>query len=142
MTLRTADLRPMEERLEFSNQEWIEITEVSDDTTPPVSRSAVENERPAAGNPKPPIPEASNAVTVPAPSASAADQLQVVAALHDVGADLGDPVEVSRSGSEVLVSGVGITPARQQEINKCHRIETSTSLFAFPTRRRIGRRSS
>jgi hypothetical protein len=33
-----------------------------------------------------------------------------------VGADLGDPVEVSRSGSEILVSGVGIAPSRQQEI--------------------------
>jgi hypothetical protein len=116
LTLRTADLRPMEERLEFSNQEWVEISEVEDDTTPPVSSSAVENERRAAGNAKPPVPEASSAGTVLAPSASAADQLQVVAALHDVGADLGDPVEVSRSGSEVVVSGVGIAPARQQEI--------------------------
>ena len=116
LTLRTADLRPMEERLEFSNQEWVEITEVADDTTPPVSRSAVESERPAAGNAKPPAPEVSNAVTAPAPSASAADELQVVAALHDVGADLGDPVQVSRSGTEVVVSGVGIAPARQQEI--------------------------
>jgi hypothetical protein len=116
LTLRTADLRPVEERLEFSNQEWVEITEVSGDTTPPVSSSAVENERPAAGNAKPPVPEASNARSVPASSASAADQLQVVAALHDVGADLGDPVEVSRSGSEVLVRGVGIAAERQQEI--------------------------
>jgi len=116
LTLRTADLRPMEERLEFSNQEWVEITEVSDDTTPPVSRSAAENKRPAAGNAMPPVPEGSNPVSVLAPSASAADELQVVAALHDVGADLGDPVEVSRSQSDVLVSGVGIAPARQQEI--------------------------
>ena len=116
LTLRTADLRPVEERLEFSNQEWVEITEVSGDTTPPVSSTAVENERPAAGNAKPPVPKASNAETVPAPSASATDQLQVVAALHDVGADLGDPVEVSRSGSDLVVSGVGIAPARQQEI--------------------------
>jgi hypothetical protein len=116
LTLRTADLRPVEERLEFSNQEWVEITEVSGDTTPPVAPSAAENERPAAGNAKQPVPEASHAVTVPAPSAGAAEELQVVAALHDVGADLGDPIEVSRSQSDVLVSGVGIAPARQQEI--------------------------
>ena len=115
LTLGTADLRPVEERLEFSNQEWVEITEISDDT-PPVARSAAGNERPAAGNAKLAVPEASNPVTVPAPSTSAADELQVVAALHDVGADLGDPVEVSRSQSDVLVSGVGIAPARQQEI--------------------------
>ena len=116
LTLLTSDLRPVEERLEFSNQEWVEITEVADDSAPPVARSAAENERPAAGNAKAPVPEVSMAVTVPALSASAADELQVLAALHDVGADLGDPVEVSRSGSEVLVSGVGVAPVRQQEI--------------------------
>ncbi len=27
LTLRRSDLRPVEERLEFSNQEWVEITE-------------------------------------------------------------------------------------------------------------------
>ena len=116
LTLRTADLAPVEERLEFSNQEWVEITEVADDSAPPVARSAAENERPAAGTAKPPVPDVSMAVTVPAFSAGAADELQVLAALHDVGADLGDPVEVSRSGSEVLVSGVGVAPERQQEI--------------------------
>jgi hypothetical protein len=117
LTLRTADLRPVEERLEFSNQEWVEITEVADDAAPLVlSGSGGDNVHHEGGNPKARANETSNAVTAPAPSASAADELQVVAALHDVGADLGDPVEVSRSASEILVSGVGIAPARQQEI--------------------------
>jgi len=117
LTLRTADLTPVEERLEFSNQEWVEITEVADDSAPPVSSIAGEkDERSPAGNLKPPVAEAPNAVTARGRPASAAEELQVLAALHDMGADLGDPVEVSRSGTDVLVSGVGIAPARQEEI--------------------------
>ena len=59
LTLRTRDLRPVEERLEFSNQEWVEITEVADDSTPPLSSVAGEkNERPASGGTTRPVPEA------------------------------------------------------------------------------------
>jgi hypothetical protein len=42
--------------------------------------------------------------------------LQAVAALHQLGADLGDPVEVAREGSQIVVSGTGLSPARQREI--------------------------
>src|SRR6202023_196032 len=37
--------------------------------------------------------------------------------LHRVGADLGDPIEVSRAGVDILVAGFGIAPQRQQEIH-------------------------
>jgi hypothetical protein len=67
------------------------------------------------------VPEAtpSNAPpsVAPAGSATVGDEVRVFAALHQVGADLGDPIEVSRTGGEVLVSGIGIPPQRQQEIN-------------------------
>ena len=116
LKLRAADLRPMEERLEFSNQEWVEITEVSDDAVPPAPISTGADARRVAGNPSVPSSETSNAAVTPVPAASAADELQVIAALHDVGADLGDPVDVSRSGSEVVVTGTGLAPGRQQEI--------------------------
>jgi hypothetical protein len=116
LKLRAADLRPVEERLEFSNQEWIEITEVPDDAVPPAPISVSGEPHRTAGNPAASANEISSAVVAPAPSASAADELQVIAALHDVGADLGDPVEVSRSGSEVVVSGIGLAPGRQQQI--------------------------
>ena len=56
-----------------------------------------------------------------APSISAptiSDELRVLAALHKVGADLGDPVEVARGAGEIVVSGVGIAPERQQEIQQ------------------------
>jgi hypothetical protein len=42
----------------------------------------------------------------------------VVAALHAIGADLGDPVEVSLTDGRVVVSGVGVTPERQREIRR------------------------
>jgi hypothetical protein len=116
LTLRTADLRPVGERLEFSNQEWVEITEVSDDVTPAASASAEKDRRPVVTKTKAAVNTASDATIANVSPATAAEELEVVAALHDVGADLGDPVEVSRSQSEILVKGVGIAPARQQEI--------------------------
>jgi hypothetical protein len=51
-----------------------------------------------------------------APSAFS-EELQVVAALHGLGADLGDPLEINREGRQVLVFGVGIPPQRQQQIH-------------------------
>jgi hypothetical protein len=49
-------------------------------------------------------------------TATAGDELQVLLALHRIGADLGDPIDISLHGSQVLVTGVGIPPRRQQEI--------------------------
>jgi hypothetical protein len=55
----------------------------------------------------------------PAPAeTSLADELRAVAALHQLGADLGDPVEVAREGRRVIVRGAGVSPARQQEIRQ------------------------
>ncbi|MCX6630838.1 MAG: hypothetical protein NTW28_24760, partial [Candidatus Solibacter sp.] len=45
------------------------------------------------------------------------EELQVVSALHQLGADLDDPLEISREGRQVLVSGTGIPPQRQQQIH-------------------------
>ena len=36
--------------------------------------------------------------------------------LHQLGADLGDPIEIARSGSRVVVSGSGLSAIRQDEI--------------------------
>jgi hypothetical protein len=46
-----------------------------------------------------------------------AAELQVFAALRQVGADLGDPLEIDRRSGQVAVSGVGIAPARQRQIH-------------------------
>jgi hypothetical protein len=40
----------------------------------------------------------------------------VFAALHRAGADLGDPVDVTRTGAHIVVTGVGIAAERQRKI--------------------------
>jgi len=112
LKIRMTDLLPVEERLEFRNQEWVEITELGGIAVPaPVEIAA------AAGSPASARRHAPPAASVPSSSATISDELRVLAALHQVGADLGDPIEVSRMGGEILVTGVGIAPQRQREIH-------------------------
>jgi hypothetical protein len=40
----------------------------------------------------------------------------VIAALHHIGADLGEPIEVRRDGANVLVTATGLDPQRQEEV--------------------------
>ena len=54
----------------------------------------------------------------PRSSVSVSDELQVLSALHQIGADLGDPIHVSLSADKVMVSGVGVAPQRQQVIQR------------------------
>jgi hypothetical protein len=42
----------------------------------------------------------------------------VVTTLHRIGADLGDPVEVSLTDGKVLVSGAGVSPERQRQLHE------------------------
>jgi len=114
LTLRSQDFAPIEGRFEFSNQEWVEISAIADETVNPPQPVASRHE---------PAPEthANEApVTPPSPAPSftptPAEELHVLAALHNAGADLGDPIEISRTSSEILVTGVGIAPARQHAI--------------------------
>ncbi len=104
LKLDARDLRPIESRLEFRDSVWVEIVAVAARPVapPPLASSAP---------PAPPAP-----VAVAPSSATLADELQVLAALHQVGADLGDPVEVTRTGGRILVSGVGVAPERRRRI--------------------------
>ena len=112
LTLRTSDLLPVEARLEFRDRNWIEFTELSEvpdlHDGSPVANSGESPVRPA-------VPSRPAAIT-PGGSASITDELQVLAALHGIGADLGDPVEVKLSQGHVEVSGVGVSPERQRQI--------------------------
>jgi hypothetical protein len=117
LKLRTQDLRPVEGRFEFRNREWVEITELADDGAVPSDVAASQNH--SMSGQAHTTPEATPDSSAPSSAgsfATAGDELRAVAALHEVGADLGDPVEVSRTASEVVVSGVGVDPARQREI--------------------------
>lgn len=110
LTLRVLDLQPVHERFEFRDREWMEISELPDEATPAFALA------PAlaalAGNPH----------TAPGPArsteATVGEELQVFAALHRIGADLGDPIEVTRERSQIVVAGVGIAPERQEQIHK------------------------
>ncbi|HWB86632.1 MAG TPA: zf-HC2 domain-containing protein [Bryobacteraceae bacterium] len=112
LTLRMTDFRPVEGRFEFRNQDWVELTELSGPWNPPapaVARSQVSLPHPAVA----PLNEHAAAPRL----AAFGDELQVIAALHNVGADLGDPLEITRSGSQVVVSGTGIPAHRQKQIH-------------------------
>jgi hypothetical protein len=115
LKLRTGDLEPIEGRFEFRNRDWVEMTELVDQQTNPASIVAGTT----GGMPRqpgvPPGPINAPAETAATPAFS--EELQVVAALHQLGADLGDPLEISREGRQVLVSGTGIPPQRQQQIH-------------------------
>jgi len=116
LTLRTTDMQPVEGRFEFRNSDWVEMTELVDQQTNPASNVAGTT----GGTPRQPgMPPGTLAVPVEttADSTVYSEELQVVAALHRLGADLGDPLEISRQGRQVLVSGTGIPPQRQQQIH-------------------------
>jgi hypothetical protein len=115
LQLRSQDLQPLEERFEFRNRDWVEITAMSEDMEPSASLIAPPNGPTPENRGAPPEPAPNNVAPI-AHAATIGDELHVWSALHEVGADLGDPLEVSRNAGEVLVSGVGIAPERQQEI--------------------------
>jgi hypothetical protein len=115
LTLRAADLEPIEGRFEFRNRDWVEMTELVDQQTNPASNVAGT----AGGTPRQPgvSPDPLNVPAETAAPPAFSEELQVVSALHRLGADLGDPLEISREGGQVLVSGTGIPPQRQQQIH-------------------------
>ena len=115
LKLRTTDLEPMEGRFEFRNRDWVEMTELVDQQTNPASTVAGTT----GGVPRQPgVPPGPLDVPMESAEPSAfSEELQVVSALHELGADLGDPLEISREGRQVLVSGTGIPPQRQQQIH-------------------------
>jgi hypothetical protein len=113
LTLRATDLHPVDGKLEFRDQEFIEFTEL---TEPPAGGDGATVAHNVEVPVRPSVPSGS-AAFAPKASASISDELQVLSALHQIGADLGDPIEVKRSGGQVMVSGVGVPAQRQQPIH-------------------------
>ena len=71
---------------------------------------------PALSAPTGPNTPIEGAPQVLLPAATAADELRVFVALHLVGADLGEPVEITRSEGRIHVTGTSIEPGRQSRI--------------------------
>lgn len=100
LTLRGEDLRPTGGTFQFAGEETVEIGEAA----PPAPKIAAQ---PIPGHPEP-------AAEVPA---SPADTLRVLAALDEIGADVGDPIDVSMGAERVVVRATGFLSAeRRQEI--------------------------
>ncbi len=115
LRLSVPDLHAVAGTLQFRDHELVEISELPG---LPAPSQVAASEEPAApvGPPHPVGSYRTSQVFVPA--ATPGDELAVLAALHRLGADLGDPVDVNRSGAEILVTGTGLTPERQQEIRQ------------------------
>ena len=106
LTLRAADLRAVACTLRFGSAEIVEMTEMADEE--PAPRSTVPPAQPAAAPQSLAIP--------PKQAAGPGDELRVMAALHRIGADLGEPIEVRREGPNVLVNVTGVDVRRQEEL--------------------------
>jgi hypothetical protein len=117
LKMRATDFESVEGRFEFRNGEWVEMTELVDQQTLPASIVAGTAGGMSRQPGMPPVPSNSGtAPEVPAPSPVSAE-LQVFAALHQVGADLGDPIEVNREGHDIVVSGTGVSRQHQQQLH-------------------------
>jgi hypothetical protein len=111
MRLRRDDLHAVQGIFRFRDEEWVEVTELE---AGPTLAAASEASAPLASthdktNPIEPAVE-------PASVATDADELKVWALLHRLNADLGEPVEITRAGGKVRVSGVGLADDRRQEL--------------------------
>ena len=114
LRLRQNDLQPVQGLFKFRGEEWVELTEA------PAEPEAIA----AARVPAPSIPAASAQPSL----ASIADELRVLSALHRLGADLGDPIEIVRTGSQVEVKGFGIDSRRRGQIEQALQAMPAVSL--------------
>jgi hypothetical protein len=117
LKMRATDFEAIEGRFEFRNREWVEMTELVDQQTQPASTFAGTTGSMSRQPDMLPAPSHASAAPEPPEPSAVAEQLQVFAALHQVGADLGDPIEVNREGRDVVVSGTGVPQHHQQQLH-------------------------
>ena len=113
LKLGLPDLHALESTLQFRDGEWVTMSELPDAPEQQASNEAAGAA--AASHRYSSKPESMK--ELPA-AATPGEELAVLVALHRLGADLGDPVEVTRSRGEILVTGTGIAPNLQQEIRE------------------------
>lgn len=130
LSLREQDLKPVSAMLRFNDDQVVEMEE-----------AAVES---------PVQPDTPVTTKAPAPAdsvASAADpdlqELQVRTALHRLGADLGEPIQITREEGALVLSARGIGASRREQIQRAiidldfvvQRFEPSKSAPTAITRR-------
>jgi anti-sigma factor RsiW len=131
MMLRATDLHPVEGRFEFRNRDWVEYNEISDaSTTDGGTPAETRLDAPMRRT----VPPSRSAALPSGEPASISEELQVLVALHEIGADLGEPVEVNHSGGRILVSGIGVSAVRQRDIHRAlDSMPNVTVQFADPS---------
>jgi anti-sigma factor RsiW len=112
ITLNTDDYDAVSERLEFRDHEWVELSEIAGTSTESAGGSGVASVEAPVRAAEPPSRPAAFA---PGSMASISDEIQVLSALSEIGADLGDPVDVALAGGKVKVTGPAEIPARRQD---------------------------
>ena len=107
LTLRATDLRPLRERFEFRDREWVEISEL-----PPLAPEKL----PAESLPTRTETQVSSVGEFH--RVGPGEEVRVLAALSRLGADLGEPIQVTRDSSlgKVVVKGIGLSAARWEQI--------------------------
>jgi anti-sigma factor RsiW len=113
ITLDAGDYTAVSERLEFRDSQWVELSQIAETSQESAGGSGVAHGEAPVRAAEPPSRPAAFA---PGSSASISDELQVLSALSEIGADLGDPVEVNLTGGKVVVSGADVPPRRQDLI--------------------------
>lgn len=108
LKLRISDLRPVESDLQFRNNEWVNVTEA-----PAEPDASARKERSAEPPPATPVPSVPQPVE---PPVTPGEELRVFAALHRMGADLGEPVDVTRTDNRIVVTGMGLDQERRRQI--------------------------
>jgi anti-sigma factor RsiW len=137
LELSSQDLRAVEGTLQFRNRERVEISELPD---VPASNSEALKEAAESAPVLPTSPPKPDQAGPPRWATTPGEELQVMAVLHRLGADLGDPIEVTGSGGHILVTGMGIAPERQQEIrDELKAMPRVTLLFPPPSAEAPGR---
>jgi hypothetical protein len=118
LTLREADLEPVAGKLLFRDSDSLEFSSIDPskvlEPPAPADGSAVASHEEVPVRPA--VPSRPAAIT-PRPSASISDELEVLAALHKIGADLGDPIQVTLADGKVSVEGAGVGADRQRQIH-------------------------
>lgn len=109
--LRASDLQPIEGSWRFRSDELVEMSEVSSDHASEGTAERTSDQAHQAPDERTPtVPVASQGTVGPA------EELRVLVALHKLDADLGELFEVTRTANEVLVTGIGVEPERQRQV--------------------------
>lgn len=109
LTLRIDNLAAIDGDFEFENRERVSMADTGEDV-----REAAPASRNSAAGQKNKTPQ-----TVEH-QISAADKLRVFAALDEIGADAGEPLNVAPDAAKqhVIITGMGISKAREQQIRE------------------------